>query len=239
MLMQILCPYPWYGVGTVYGTDSSYVKPYHLWLGDSSMTQQLSIETLQQLAQLEELTEGQMNQLLQRLESQKLRLPVEDHPIIDWGIGMLRARAQEEESCRMQQKQKLDAKYRLYQNFQDEMGLNSLNLADLQDQNKFFQKGWYALCDIVDSSFHDERILKYVDIFLNHLLTSCKGYFYEKVSLYKSFTSGYVREVQAFVLEKEQEIKKLSETQAQEKSTLERWKYLYAKLEKKLSSMQS
>ncbi len=38
-----------------------------------------------------------MNDLLERLESQKAKLPLEDHSIIDWGISAIRIRMQQKE----------------------------------------------------------------------------------------------------------------------------------------------
>jgi hypothetical protein len=62
------------------------------------MAKQLLVDSLkQQLAQTESLTEAQLNNLLDRLESQKARLPQEDHSIIDWGIGAVRIRLQQRE----------------------------------------------------------------------------------------------------------------------------------------------
>ena len=61
------------------------------------MNKQLSVDLLRkQLAQTDGLTEAQLNSLLERLESQKARLPQEDRSIIDWGIGFVKAKRQEE-----------------------------------------------------------------------------------------------------------------------------------------------
>lgn len=51
----------------------------------------------QQLAQLENLENNQLKQLLVELEAKKRLLPVDDHAIIDWGINTLKARILDEE----------------------------------------------------------------------------------------------------------------------------------------------
>lgn len=38
-----------------------------------------------------------MNKLVEKLESQKARLPLEDHSIIDWAVGAIRIRMQQKE----------------------------------------------------------------------------------------------------------------------------------------------
>lgn len=38
-----------------------------------------------------------MNKLVEKLESQKARLPLEDHPIIDWAVSAIRIRMQQKE----------------------------------------------------------------------------------------------------------------------------------------------
>lgn len=70
------------------------------------MNRQPAIAALQnKLARLEILRGDQLNGLLKQLESYKSKLPIEDHPIIDWGIGVVKAKMQEEEQfmCNMDQ----------------------------------------------------------------------------------------------------------------------------------------
>jgi hypothetical protein len=57
----------------------------------------LSTELAQQLDQLDGSSEGKLNELLDRLEAERERIPVEDRPIIDWGISITRAKLLEQE----------------------------------------------------------------------------------------------------------------------------------------------
>ena len=82
------------------------------------MFKQSSIAALQQqLAHLEILRGDQLNGLLKRLESQKANLPIEDHPIIDWGISLIRAKIREEEQVMSKAWRGIEALYK--QNHRD------------------------------------------------------------------------------------------------------------------------
>ena len=90
------------------------------------MTKQSSIEALrQQLAQTKKSTEGQLKELLQKLESQRSKLPLEDHPIIDWGISVIQTR--------MRQRKQL---MNLVQKNLDEKGTDLRRLKDNTDMTR-------------------------------------------------------------------------------------------------------
>jgi CheY-like chemotaxis protein len=71
----------------------------------------LSTDSAQQLAQLDEASEGTLNELLERIESEKVNLPIEDHPIIGWGISVARARIVEQEEYRKKMLSALENRY--------------------------------------------------------------------------------------------------------------------------------
>lgn len=72
------------------------------------MDKRLSIDTIQQqLAETENLREAQLNRLLERLESQKAKLPLEDRSIIDWGINTIRIRLRQREQLMDEVREKL------------------------------------------------------------------------------------------------------------------------------------
>jgi hypothetical protein len=71
---------------------------------------QFSAQAIEQiLAQAEGLTEVQLKGLLERLESQKILLPYDDHPIIDWGISTLKIRLKERREVMDVVQKKLEA----------------------------------------------------------------------------------------------------------------------------------
>jgi hypothetical protein len=71
----------------------------------------LSDESAQQLAQLDGVSEGKLNELLDRLEAEKSRLSDEDQPIINWGIGVIRTKTIEQAKRRKEMMEELDKKY--------------------------------------------------------------------------------------------------------------------------------
>ena len=93
-----------YIIGIVNGTAFPYQEKY-------LMDKRLSIDTLQQqLAKTENLREAQLNRLLERLESQKAKLPLEDHSIIDWGINAIRIRMRQRDQLMDEVQAKLNSK---------------------------------------------------------------------------------------------------------------------------------
>jgi len=139
------------------------------------VTKQSSIEALrQQLTQIEDLTEEQLNGLLQRLESQKAKLAVEDRSIVDWGIGLIRAKSQEKEQLRQEMCSNLNSRYRECA-FIKQLGWESLDLKRSEHRNRLYVSGWNLLEEIVKLSyqFQDERCLNYVDNFRGCLRHFC------------------------------------------------------------------
>jgi hypothetical protein len=114
------------------------------------MAQHLSIEALlQQFNQLELTSEAQLEQLLRKVESNKTELPVEDHSIIDWGIGFIRAKIHEEERIRKEMCKELDLKYKSYEGFLRESGWERVNLALEDQKEKWFKESFSNLYEIV------------------------------------------------------------------------------------------
>ncbi|MGB3299458.1 MAG: hypothetical protein WBA76_14435 [Phormidesmis sp.] len=76
--------------------------------------QSLTAVSQQQLVHQEALEHDRLNSLLGRLEQQKQKLPTEYHAIIDWGIGVVKAKIQEEKKFKREMdeawKQKIGAK---------------------------------------------------------------------------------------------------------------------------------
>ncbi len=77
----------------------------------------LSTESAQQLAQLDGASEGKLNELLERLEAEKCRLPVEDHPILEWGISVTRIKMLEQEAFESKMSAELERKFIDYNHF--------------------------------------------------------------------------------------------------------------------------
>ncbi len=62
------------------------------------MPEQSSMSLLsQELNQIEEFGSEQLILLIEQLECRKKKLPVKDHSVINWGIGVIKAKIQEEE----------------------------------------------------------------------------------------------------------------------------------------------
>lgn len=142
------------------------------------MNKQKSIKKIlrQQLSQLDKLGNEQLNELLERLESQKAKLPLEDHPIIDWGIGVIRARALEEEEFKKKMCKELEAKYHSYSIFEDKAGWKELDLNRDKDQNEWRKSITNHLEEIVaatGSCNSPERAEKYARTFKDYLSTFC------------------------------------------------------------------
>jgi hypothetical protein len=158
------------------------------------MPQHSSIEALQQqLIQLEKLTEEQLNELLQRLEIQKTRLPLEDHPIIDWGIGVIRAKTQEEEQWRLGMYENLDRQYKNYESFIEKLGWNLLSLRSKQARDELYSSGWKELDGLVRLSYlnSDNRILQYAETFTDYLSRFCREQRVEGY-LFSSLIQAYI-----------------------------------------------
>jgi translation initiation factor 2 alpha subunit (eIF-2alpha) len=86
----------------------------------------LSVESIQkQLESSTAPTEGNLNELLERLETEKVNLPVEDHPVIEWGIRVAKARIIEQEEYRKKMLSELEDRYNNgYEHFIQIVGWN-------------------------------------------------------------------------------------------------------------------
>ena len=160
------------------------------------MTKQSLIEALQQqITHIEGLTEQQLNGLLERLESQKAKLPLEDHAVVNWGISLIRAKLQEEKLLKNEMNEHLENKYRSYKSFIEESGWRRFVLSDSKDLNSLYKSGWEDLYEIVKLSyqFHDYRLVQNVRHFKRYLLRFCNEQGSEDSS-FSNMIKAYVKE---------------------------------------------
>lgn len=139
------------------------------------MAKQLSIEALrQQLTQLNNLTEAQVNDLLERLKSQKAKLPLEDHSIIDWGISLIQAKLKEEKQLRKEMNAKFN-KYLDYELFIAAPGWGSLDLTNPKDEAELLNLIRTELETLVNESYASEDDIEdYTAHFMARLLDLCR-----------------------------------------------------------------
>lgn len=105
--------------------------------------------------QIETSRKEQLSSLIQQLECKKKLLPIEDHLVIDWGIGVLRARIREEEEFM----NKLDEQWNrilrensLLPSLQSE----NIDLSNWEDRKRVCDLGQKYLDEIVDLVLSDE-----------------------------------------------------------------------------------
>ncbi|MGG6269025.1 hypothetical protein ACQ4M3_34365 [Leptolyngbya sp. AN03gr2] len=129
----------------------------------------------QQLAQIENLTEEQLNKLLQRLESQKGRLSSEDRSIIDWGISVIRAKIREEEQLQQEMCKELEGKYLSYETFLEQSRWESFDVSCVTP-SKWLQSVQENLNEIASATYscgHPERAAGYATRLKSYLGTFC------------------------------------------------------------------
>lgn len=136
------------------------------------MFKKSSIAALQQqLAQLEVLRGDQLNGLLKRLENQKSKLPIDDHPIIDWGISLIRARIREEEQVMSEAWKKIEAQYSCsHRDFVKQSGWEPYN------KDKFRSSLRQHIQEIVVAAYESrgsDRAERYARKLKNHLSNFC------------------------------------------------------------------
>ena len=163
------------------------------------MTKQSSIEALrQQLTQIEDLTEKQLNGLLQELESQKVKLPPEDHSIIDWGISVIRIKIRDEKRLKnrmSESSQYLDRKYANYQEFIEGLGWDNLYLNEQKDRGYLYDSGIKCLNEILSRSSKQgegSRLLIYAKTFKSYLYRFCNEQ--QVLGLFKQVLNGYIED---------------------------------------------
>lgn len=185
------------------------------------MSKQFSIAALQQqLAQLETLRNDQLNGLLNRLRNYKLELPVEDHPIIDWGINAIKAKMQEKEQLMNEIWEELRRKYGDYSTFIHNSGWQRLDLnsrAGKQDLSNSIRK---YLDDIVLKSClngdGDQLILKrFVPTIRSHLYRFCS----EKEN--QEFAKDLINKYVVFYQERSIESSRRSASMREERHTIQ------------------
>jgi hypothetical protein len=145
------------------------------------MAQQYSIASLQQqLTQLNSMRNDQLNGLLERLESQKAKLPNKNHSIIDWGIQQVKTKIWEEERFMNETDERLEQlKYKFsdYQTF----------ITHHSDWEKFngdgeilYEEAWKNLREIIELGVRENRVVlrtdfaDIIDSFKQFLWDFCK-----------------------------------------------------------------
>lgn len=143
------------------------------------MTKQPLIEQVlrQQISQLDELGNKQLNELLEKLKLQKEKLPPEDHPIIDWGISVIQARAFEKNQLINEMYQELEDKYHSYSNFKRKSGWTELDPNQEYDRQKWQKSITHHLEEIVEVTYScntPERAERYARKFREYSSNFCK-----------------------------------------------------------------
>lgn len=142
------------------------------------MTQQFSIAALrQQLARIETLEDDQLNGLLEQLEKQKAKLPLEDHPIIDWGISLIKIKLREKEQLMEEVIERLQREFTDdYETFISKAGWRNYNLKIPEGKKDLSKSLLEHLDKLFDESCGIEvtGILdKFVPIVKKHLQDFC------------------------------------------------------------------
>ncbi|MEO1351558.1 MAG: hypothetical protein AAFW84_22595 [Cyanobacteria bacterium J06635_15] len=141
------------------------------------MTKQASISVIQQqLIQLEELGNKQLDGLLEQLEYHKSRLSVEDHPVIDWGISLIRLKLQEVEKLMEEVFARLHCQYGDYESFITESGWSNYALDEHEGQHSLYKSSFECLESLFDESCgieHSGVLDSFVPAFKSHLSRFC------------------------------------------------------------------
>lgn len=124
------------------------------------MFRKSSIAAIQQrLTQIETLRYDQLNGLLEYLENQKVKLPIEDHLIINWGIGLVQAKMQDENQFMREideEWEQLKRKYKQYELFRNSEWKN-LKLNKPEHEDVLYKIGWDNLVEIAGLSSKEDR----------------------------------------------------------------------------------
>jgi hypothetical protein len=164
------------------------------------MSQQYSITSLQQqINQLHTLRSDQLNGLLQRLESYKTRFPIEDHPIINWGIGLVEAKIREEEKLMSEEigNDEILIKYKDYETFMQATQWHVLDLTNQINRGKLLHEGSKELCALaaLNKTYEGYRILAdWVPLFKQYLYKLLAEK--KQESRYKNFILEYKKAFQ-------------------------------------------
>ncbi|PSB16310.1 hypothetical protein C7B65_22050 [Phormidesmis priestleyi ULC007] len=158
------------------------------------MTKQSLIKALQQqLTQIEDLTEKQLNRLLERLESQKAKLPLEDHAIIGWGISIIRTKVQEEEQLRKKVSE-IFSKYHSIETFIVGLVGEGFCFNNPTSETRLRHAGKDELVAIVNESHAydtNKFIEDYVPLFKEYLRDFCASQ--ERATLYSNWIEKYIK----------------------------------------------
>ncbi|MGI0486596.1 hypothetical protein ACN4EK_14240 [Pantanalinema rosaneae CENA516] len=182
------------------------------------MFKQFSIAAIQQeLTKLETLRYEQLKGLLEKLECQKKRLPIEDHPIIDWGISLIKVKMKEEEKLKNRMSESsayFASKYRDYSSFMLSSRWDNLNLSIQKDLNFLYDSGLNCLDEILTKSCtEDERFLVYTTHFKAYLFRFCNeqrgGLVFQKI------IGGYISHYSDAYYQQEQKVSQLASQLAQ------------------------
>ena len=153
----------------------------------------------QQLTQLETLRYDQLNGLLKQLERQKAKIRIEDHAILNWGIGVVRAKMQDEEQFMREiddKWERLKQKYspNAYEEFIQISGWKSLNLSEDGDQKHLYESGWSNLRNILSLCIEEGRIRVDFKSVVNNFKEILRRFCNEKGSegLFKKIINQYL-----------------------------------------------
>lgn len=130
----------------------------------------------QQLTQLEILGNDQLNGLLKRLKSYKSELPIEDRPIIDWGINLIRAKIREKEQLMNEAWEEMKRKYHNYDVFIQSSGWRELDLSNREGKQSLSTSTLKYLDNIIAKSClnKDQLILKeFIPTVREHIYKFC------------------------------------------------------------------
>jgi hypothetical protein len=137
------------------------------------MSKKFSHTTLrEELAQLETLRDDQLNGLLRRLEGYKTKLPIEDHLIVDWGIGCIRARMQEEEQLMDEVWEDLKSKYDNYYLFIQHFKWDKFDLSEKAGKDELSTSIGDHLDNVIKEAYFKENKLMLID-FVSKIKEHC------------------------------------------------------------------
>ncbi|MGB3615645.1 MAG: hypothetical protein WBA10_17755 [Elainellaceae cyanobacterium] len=121
----------------------------------------LNASPCQQCSQLNLLGSEQLNQLIDQLEVQKKKLPVEEHSIIDWGVNLVRAKLQEEMTFMREIEQQwieLREKYSDMEKYVENSEWRHLNLKSCEGKDHLYNLARSDFLSIIQLSVKEGRI---------------------------------------------------------------------------------
>ncbi len=142
----------------------------------------------------------------------KEKLPLEDHPIIDWGISLIKVKMREEEKLKNRMSESsayFASKYSDYQSFMAISRWIVLDLNSPKDLNFLYNSGLDCLDEILTKSCtEDERLLVYVTYFKAYLHRFCNEQ--GNGLMFQQIISGYVENYSDTYYQQEQTVLQLA-----------------------------